>query len=150
MEMSVIKSELLWCDFIVLRMLRRRHAAVEAGEREIPNLIDLSAELGVTPEAAIALHSVFQLTEGCLGRPLEAECCCSQTIGPDERAILALMASACGKPPACATRSLPHGLPGALAWAVETARRLLNAPLPYAGPASDRSCPCPTPVHQSS
>lgn len=141
MELERIVGGLAWTDFVILRLLRRWVATRTLAETALPSLIALAEELGEQPESAISLHSVFQLTESCLGRPLEAECCCSRELAADERAILALVAAA-PQPGAGARGSpaIPHGLAGALCWAVMSARIALGvASRPV--PASRRSCP---------
>lgn len=90
--------------------------------------------------AAVAIASLFQLTEACLGRPLVGECCCNPRLARDERAILALLAANLPAHPHQARLSIPHGLPGALVWAVASVRQMLGDPaLPR--PGVDRRCP---------
>ena len=48
-----------------LRLLRRWAAARMSGAAALPSLVTLSQQIGVPAEAAIALASVFQLTEEC-------------------------------------------------------------------------------------
>ena len=126
MEFGRIELGLAWSDYVVLRLLRRWVASRAMAESALPSLIDLAAELGEEPEVAICLHSVFQLTEGCLGRPLRGECCCSRAMTADERAILALLAAAPSAGPATGSPDMPHGLTAALAWAVTSARLSLG------------------------
>jgi hypothetical protein len=125
-EFGRIEFGLAWSDYVVLRLLRRWVASRTMAEKALPSLIELAGELGEQPEAAISLHSVFQLTESCLGRPLDGECCCSRSLAPDERAILALVAAAPPTGTAAASSDVPHGLTGALAWAVMSARIALG------------------------
>lgn len=132
MRMERIGSGLTWSDFVVVRLLRRWAAVRSLGERALPSLVALARELGEEPQVAISLHSVFQLTEGCLGRPLEPECCCSKNLSKDEQAMLVLI----GAMP----ERVPHGLPGVLAWAAATARLMLGrAP----GPPQSAPSTCP-------
>lgn len=126
MLMWQIESWLSWSDLVIVRLIRRWVAAREAGERRLPSLVELATELGQSPQAAVALHSLFQLTESCLGRPLQAECCCSRLIGADERAVLVMIAVAPVPGLPIATDEIPHGLPGALAWAVRSVRSALG------------------------
>jgi hypothetical protein len=139
-EFGRIELGLAWTDYIVLRLLRRWVASRAMAEKALPSLIELAAELGEAPEAAISLHSVFQLTEGCLGRPLRSECCCSPSLAPDECAILTLLATV--PPPGSGTGStdIPHGLSGALGWAVVSARIALGIP-PRPASAAFSRCP---------
>lgn len=141
MHKSRIEGDLVWADFVILRLLRRWAAARTMGDNALPNLVEMAVELGESAEAAISLHSVFQLTESCLGRSLRAECCCSRSIAPDERAILSLMAIAPPQGPPFASSEVPHGLPGALWWALRSAhferRGAVNGTeLPISSPAS--------------
>lgn len=126
---------------VTVRLLRRWVAAREAEQPPLPSLVRLASQLGMGPEVAVALASVFQLTEACLGRALSAECCCSADIGADEQALLMMLALA---PEPClpaATPDIPHGLPSALAWAIASVRRLIGA---EPGPApAQRPGRCP-------
>ena len=63
MLQTPIEPRLAWSDYVVVRLLRR-WAAVRASEgKALPNLVGLAKEIGEPVEAAIALHSLFQLTE---------------------------------------------------------------------------------------
>lgn len=126
MQIARIESDLPWTDFLVLRLLRRWAASRSLGEQSLPNLVELALELGEGAETAVSLHSLFQLTEGCLGRPLKAECCCSRSLAADERAMLALIGAAPATGPFAGSAQIPHGLPGALCWAVASARLALG------------------------
>lgn len=117
MLMEKIERPLEWSDLIVVRMLRRWVAARESEQKQLPSLVGLAAELRQSPQVAVALDSLLQLTEDWLGRPLRVECCCSQHLGPDERAILLMIAAAPALGQPLAPPGLPHGLPGALSWA---------------------------------
>ena len=121
MLQTPIEPRLAWSEYVVVRLLRRWTAVRATGGRALPNLVALANELGEGPEAAVALHSLFQITESCLGRPLEAECCCSRDLSSDEGAILKLIASAPLQSPLSASREIPHGLPGVLCWAAKAA-----------------------------
>ena len=126
MKPGRIEPDLGWNEFVVVRMLRRWVAAREADTHPLPSLVRLAGEIGQRPDVAITLHSLFQLTEGCLDRRLVAECCCGKAIGPDESAILRLIDAAPDCGPAFTTRDIPHGLPGALCWAAASARLALG------------------------
>lgn len=132
MRMERIGSDMLWSDFLVVRMLRRWAAVRSLGEKALPNLVRLAGELGEQPQVAISLHSLFQLTESCLRRPLEPECCCTKRVSRDEEALLVLIG--------CVPERIPHGLPGVLAWAAVTVRLMLGrtAGAPQAAPPT---CP---------
>lgn len=110
----------------IVRMLRRWCAVGSLGERRLPAMVKLGARIGFPPETAIAVASLFELTEACLGRPLRAACCSSVSLSGDERAILALLAAPVASRPHQAFPPIPHGLPGALSWAVASVRRLLG------------------------
>ena len=106
------------------------------------SLSALSAELNAPLMLPVALESLFQLTESCLGRPLEAECCYSTECSSDERAILLLIAHAPGSGTTASSAAVPHGLPGALIWAATSVRAIIADDL---GPTGlSENCPvCP-------
>lgn len=114
---------------IVVRLLRRYAVCRQVGEQPLPSLTRLGGELGIPAPAVVALASVFQLTEGCLGRSLVPECCCNPMLSADERALLLLLKRTNAEP-ALGSSDIPHGLPGALVWAVASMRRLLNPSFP--------------------
>jgi hypothetical protein len=136
-----IETGLSWQDYIILRMFRRWAAARDAEIRPLQSLIRLAGEMRLPFEIAVSLDSVFQLTEHCLGRRLEAECCCSRAMAADESAILALIAAV---PPHSADpqspAAIPHGLPGVLRWAICSARLTMGQP---AQPPARASAKCP-------
>ncbi len=115
-----------WSDMVAVRLLRRWVAIRAAGAPALPDLVAFGAGLGASAQVVVALASLFQLTESALGRPLAAECCCRVELGRDERAVLLLLASVPAAPAAGASLAVPHGLPGALVWAVLSVRRLLE------------------------
>jgi hypothetical protein len=119
-----IIGERSWSEFIVIRTLRRWTAARDAERNPVASLVELATGLGESPMLAVAFDSLFQLTEACLGRQLLAECCCSPSLSPDERALLLLVAAA--PAPGEAPASIPHGLPGALSWAATSLKSLLG------------------------
>jgi hypothetical protein len=121
-----IERQLGWSEFVIVRLFRRWAAARAIVGNSLPALVELAAELGEPPEVAIALHSLFQLTEACLGRPLEAECCCSRALSSDECAVLTLLEKAPAQAPPLSSNGVPHGLPAALLWAAATVRILLG------------------------
>jgi len=114
MLMAPIEAGSHWRDFIIVRLLRRWCAEGTAGNNQLPSLVGLAAELGVQAQAAVAVASLFQLTEACLARHLEAECCCSPALSRDEQAVLMLLDAAPSLRPGEASSSIPHGLPAAL------------------------------------
>lgn len=128
---------------VIVRLLRRYALCRESGEAPLPALIELGGRLGVAPPAAVALASVFQITEGCLGRALIVAPGCSRRFSRDEQAVLLLMATT-GAGPVHTSRAAPHGLPGVLVWAVASARRLCGdhrAERGTDGAGVGRSCP---------
>jgi hypothetical protein len=141
MELRLIEQELKWRDFLVVRLLRRWVAARADEEQPLPALVALAATLGEAPAVAISLHSVFELTESCLERPLEAECCCSPAIGRDEQAILKLLAAAPVTGMPFTSGAIPHGLPGALSWAVATANLAMRLSARQDDDAAGAECP---------
>jgi hypothetical protein len=145
MHVGRVESGLDWNALVTVRLLRRWAAARAELVNPLPSLVELARQIDCPPEAAIALGSLFQLTESCLGRPLEAECCCSRALSEDERAVLLMIAAAAAPGQPFAAPEIPHGLPGALAWAASSVRRLLgpglSAPLPL------RTGRCPFPAH---
>lgn len=139
MLMTPIEPMLPAASHRIVRLMRRWAAARDLGPARLPSMVQLAARIGVSPEAAIALASMFQLTEACLGRPLAVECCCSHKLGSDERATLMMLAAAPVRPHQ-AFPLIPHGLPGALAWAVASVRRLIGE-VEWRPAASPRGCP---------
>lgn len=126
-----------WKEHILVRLMRRWAAARDLGENSTVSVVILANHLGELAMVAVALDSMLQLTESCLGRRLETECCCSQAVSGDERAVLVMIRSHAGP----SLVNIPHGLPGALAWAATSLGRLLGTRLPAAEPASSRQCP---------
>ncbi len=121
-----IEAQPSWSGLVAVRLLRRWVATREMGQASLPALVEFGNELEISPQVVIALASVFQLTEASLGRPLEAECCCRSLLGRDERAVLLLLVSLPEASAPGASLAIPHGIPGALAWAVRSVRRLLE------------------------
>lgn len=141
MELGRIVPDLTWAEFVIVRMLRRWAASREAQANGLPSLVALAQELGQETEAAVALHSLFQLAEASLGRPLEAECCCNRALSRDEQAILMLISASTELAPPRARSQIPHGLPGALCWAVASARLAMGIPDAGSAPVTIARCP---------
>jgi hypothetical protein len=120
------EAALEWSDLIAVRLLRRWAMCRETAVNPLPRMVELGTGLGLLPDTAVALASLFQLMEGCLGRPLRVDACPSGSIGSDERAVLLLIATAPGPGRPLASETIPHGLLSALAWAVWAVRRLLG------------------------
>ncbi|HYI40443.1 MAG TPA: hypothetical protein VE053_09015 [Allosphingosinicella sp.] len=125
-----------WSDMVAVRLLRRWVAIRAEGTPALPDLVAFGGGLGASAQVVVALASLFQLVEAALGRALAAECCCRVELGPDERAVLLLLASVPAAPAPGTSLAIPHGLPGALVWAVLSVRRLLEMD----GGAADLVC----------
>ncbi len=141
MLMTPIEPPLPSGSYLVVRLLRRWCAAGTAGDARLPSIVRLAGCLGVTTEAAVAIASMFQLTEACLGRQLEPECCCSARLSRDERAVLMMLAAATLAHRDGANSVIPHGLPGALLWALKSVRRYLDDAGRPSLPAAPKGCP---------
>ena len=88
----------------------------------MPHLVELAAAMGTTSAVAVALGSVFQLTEACLGRPLNLERCCTPHPGRDARAVIHMLSGAQAEGVPLTLRNAPLGLFSTLASAVASAR----------------------------
>lgn len=123
-------------EYAVVRLLRH-YCGMRGRDGDgmgLSRLVTLGQRLRLPPAGSVALASVFQLTEAVLGRPLVTECCCSRCLSGDERAVIRLLGSRMATLPGTATPDIPHGLPGALAWAVLSVRRLCGDIVPYSPP----------------
>lgn len=136
-----IAAEHCLTQAMIVRLVRRWVAARSEGLATASSLVSLAQELSVDPVVAVALDSLLHLTEACLGRPLRAECCCSAEAGPDELAVLQLIRAARAPDPVLATAAMPHGLPGALAWAAASLARLMGEGLAAGDARAPRGCP---------
>ena len=126
---------------LVVRMLRGWAALRDSEPNPLPGMITLAEELGQAPVAAIALLNLFQLAEASLGRPLNAKRPGRHSISTDERAILLLLTSTGEYPKPFAPRDIPHGLPGALSWAIVNAKVAMGLASLPAGGAPVTACP---------
>lgn len=115
-------------DRTAVRLLRLYATCRGNDEQVLPSMIALGARLWVPAPAVVALASVFQITEACLGRTLVTARSCSRELGSDEEALLLLLRHAPHVGTVHTSRAVPHGLPGVLLWAVESARRLCGEP----------------------
>ena len=109
----------------------------------LPAFVPYAELHGLNGHGAVAIDSMLYLTEACLGRSLRAETAVSRTLGFDERAVLALLDQGRFIRGAYAPRSIPHGLPGVLAWATVAVRKAFaeaGVSLEAAGPTT-ASCP---------
>lgn len=143
--MTPIARERTWSELVVVRLLRRWTSVRGDAHAVLPSMVALAGEMGATPQAAVSLASVFQITEALLGRPLAAGRSCDARFRRDECATLLLLEEGEGAGPVNTSRAVPHGLPGVLVWAVRAARMALSdAELGLPGPLrrDDRSlCP---------
>lgn len=132
----------------VVRLLRC-YCEVRDGDSDgsaLSGLVTLGQTFRLPPAGTVALRSVFQLTEAVLGRRLVTECCCSRRLSADERAVIRLLGSRMLIVFGTGTGDIPHGLPGALAWAILSVGRLCGGiiALPLqAALADDAGCPFP-------
>ena len=92
-------------------------------EPALPAFVACADLCGLNSHAAVAIDSMLALTEACLARPLRAEASYSQTLAADERAVLALLDQGRFIRGAYTPRTIPHGLPGVLAWATVAVRK---------------------------
>lgn len=137
--MERIAAPITDAQLIVVRLLRHYCAIRDdpSDTTSLSRLVAFGHGLHVPPSSSVAFASVFQLAEALLGRRLHVECCCARRLSSDERAILQLLASPMPTMPGAGTPGIPHGLPGALVWAVLSARILCGEILPL-GPQLDR------------
>lgn len=125
----------------VVEALRCYALARRDGRPALPAMIALAEGSGLSAPAAVALASVFEITESCLDRrlvPGEG----AHALSDDERAVLRLIAcpDAVGSHRGSAT--VPHGLPGVLVWAIRSARRLWpGARATFEPVAGSATCP---------
>lgn len=130
-------------DLAIVRMLRHFCATRDQGSdaSDLSCLVALGQSLRLPPVGCVALASVFQLTEAVLGRRLVTECCCSRCLSGDERAVLHLIGSPLSTTPGTATPEIPHGLQGALTWAILSFRRLCGDIVPMRTALAHDGCP---------
>lgn len=128
---------------VVIRLFRAWSAQVEAGHAPMERLQEIVAPLGLPDETAIACASLFELVEGHLGRRLIRESCCSRRLSPDESALLGVLRVAPSLSAVAGTAAIPHGLPGAIIWAVISVRQALGTTEPDDGPDEASQGPFP-------
>lgn len=124
-------------DARVVAVLRHYAAVRGTATPLLPALIGFAAGQGLGETATVALASVFELTEACLGRALLPGA--GDAMSADEEGVLMLLASADDVGPYCGSRAVPHGMPGALAWAARSAVRLTGGVCQR--PAAPPACP---------
>lgn len=141
MMMARMDPELSWASFLIVRLLRCWAAAREASEPALPKLVELGTRLGLTGQSAVALGSLFQLTEGVLERPLRTNCCCERGLSGDERAILLMVSAAPCVGISDTSQVMPHGLPAALRWSIASVRQLIGGDAAPETRLPGRECP---------
>lgn len=125
---------------LVIMHLRCWAGSRAAGDLVLPVLVAMADELGIAGQVAVALDSMFSLTEACLGRALAVESGDSRRLGADELAVLALLDQGRHISGAHTPHPIPHGLPGVLAWATVAVRQgfarngLAMAGMPFTPP----------------
>lgn len=128
---------------VVIRLFRAWSAQVEAGHAPMERLQEIVAPLRLPDETAIACASLFELIEGHLGRRLVRESCCSRRLSPDESALLGVLRVVPSLSAVSGTAAVPHGLPGAIIWAVIAVRQALGMTEPDAGAGGTSPRPFP-------
>lgn len=126
----VQSHQLTSLELLLVRLLRRWSAARTLEQNALVAITRMAADAGEPVVVAVALHSLLQITEGCLCRPLEAGCHGSPTLSRDEKALLTMLAAAPAVSGPLASTQIPHGLPGVLCWAVASLREVLGDRLP--------------------
>lgn len=126
MLVQPIKAESDWTSYVAASLLRRWAALRQSGDAPLPRLVELAAGLGTTSVVAVALGSVFRLTEACLARPINLERCCTPDRGGDARAVIHMLSCAQAEGVPLALRDAPLGLFSTLASAIASARWLLS------------------------
>lgn len=133
-------------ELAIVRLLRHYCGTRNMGvEDPLASLVELGEALRLPPAGSVAMASVFQLAEAVLGRELIAERCCSHRFSADERAMLRLLGSPMPSNSASADAAMPHGLPGALTWAVLSVRRLCGVIVPSQQISDTDTCPFTAP-----
>lgn len=107
----------------LVRLMRSWVALRRGDEPVLPALLAVADSLGLGGHAAVAVDSMLSLTEACLARQLGCERDDSRSLDFDERAVLALIDQGQFIDGAHTPRTIPHGLPGVLAWATVAVRR---------------------------
>lgn len=133
-------------DRAVLATLRSYAGARGAGVPLLPALIRTAEQGGWSAHVAIALGSVFDLTEALLERMLQVSGTDDAAMGEDERAMLLMLRHGGDLAPGQGDAAIPHGLPGALVWAIRSARLVwkgLDGSARVRAAPEGRRCPFP-------
>ncbi|MEM6585806.1 MAG: hypothetical protein AAF692_08635 [Pseudomonadota bacterium] len=134
-------------EAIFVRLFRLWAMGREEGRNPLPAMYAEAAKHRFSDQSAPACCSLFELTEGHLGRPLIRECCCSQSFSPDEKALLGVVRHAPALRPMRGSRAIPHGLPGAISWAASCVCEAIGFAAPSSvsnlttSPANQQDCP---------
>ena len=135
----------MFAQGILVRLFRAWSACRSAGAADFSRMHEIVAPLKLPDETVPACASLFELVEAHLERALDAECCCSQRLSADERALLGVVSIAPTLQPATSTVDVPHGLPGAICWAAMVVRHAFaieeDAALPDGFPEAAAGCP---------
>ncbi|GMM92691.1 hypothetical protein [Qipengyuania sp. MTN3-11] len=121
----MLATDSCFAKAILVRLFRVWSMAREEGTMGLAPVYSLAADLRLPDETALACASLFELVEGELGRPLKRESCCARTFSSDEVALLGLVEAAPALNGVSGSRAVPHGLSGAIRWAVMAVRRAL-------------------------
>lgn len=132
---------------IIVRLFRSWSASRVTGLPELPRMHEITDQLGLPAETGPACASLFELVEAHLGRRLNAECCCSRNLTPDEQAMLGIVAIAASLEPSKGNSQVPHGLSGAIHWAAMAVRRSFSLPNGRSPAAVGAVDQCPFPAH---
>jgi len=116
----------------LIRLFRIWAQARDMHRNPLPEMTAAIAGRNTSPELAAACHSLFQLTEACIGRQLDPADRCASNLSRDEYALLALIEAAPNAGTLVTEDRLPHGLPGALCWAASAVNRAFGVPLSFA------------------
>ncbi|MEM6908582.1 MAG: hypothetical protein AAF494_07865 [Pseudomonadota bacterium] len=104
-------------DAIFVRLFRMWAESREEHRAALPMMHEEACRHGFKDQAAAACASLFELVEGHLGRRLVRKPSGGREMSSDERALIGLVRSAPALVPGRGSRTVPHGLPGAISWA---------------------------------
>lgn len=127
---------------LFIRLARHWSSARQSGINPLPEMTRQADRLAAAVTLAPASESLLQLVEANLGRRLTLHAPGGSTSSPDENALLILLRIG-ARPERAGTA--PHGLSGALQWAVRSVRIGLGMPPdpPMLASASPVPTSCP-------
>ncbi|HET6535113.1 MAG TPA: hypothetical protein VFG41_02930 [Sphingomicrobium sp.] len=125
MFMKPLKAEQSWTTYILSTLLENWSTSRASGAAPLPALIELAHRLDISSILAVALGSVFDLAEACLGRPLSVQHCCSDDLRPGEWALIHMLNDTLRDEDATALGAGSREIFDALLAAATSARRLL-------------------------